>query len=198
MEYEIKEQYRIWLSSVKGITPKKYKLLLENLGDVDAIWDNPDCAKDFLDEKTFRELKSMRSQEAFIKLFYKLEKSGIIALSSSHPDYPETLLDLYDPPPVIYIRGSIEVLKEARMLAVVGTRTPTYDGKKTASEFVSAIAKEDVVIVSGLARGIDTIAHEACIQSGTRTIAVLGSGLNSMYPPENAELAEISSKPEAR
>ena len=190
MEYEIKEQYRIWLASVKGITPKKYKLLIDSLGDADAVWDNPESAKDLLDEKTFKALKKMRSQEEFIKLFYKLDKSGIFAVSSLHPDYPESLLDLFDPPPVLYIRGSVDILKEERMLAVVGTRTPSYDGKKTSSEFVKTIAEEDVVIVSGLARGIDTIAHEACLQAGSRTIAVLGSGLNSMYPPENAELAE--------
>lgn len=190
MEYEIKEQYRIWLASIKGITPKKYRTLLDSLGDADIVWDNPDRAKELVDEKTLKEIKKMRSQEEFIKLFYKLEKSRILAISSSHPDYPESLLDLFDPPPVLYIRGSVEILKEERMLAVVGTRTPTYDGKKTASEFVKTIAEEDVVIVSGLARGIDTIAHEACLQAGSRTIAVLGSGLNSMYPPENAELAE--------
>lgn len=190
MEYDIKEQYRIWLSSVKGITPKRYKLLMDALGDAFVVWDNPESAKDFLDEKTYKELKKKRSQEDFIRLFYRLEKSGVAAISSSHPDYPEALLDLYDPPPVLYIRGSIEALKEERMLSVVGTRTPTYDGKKTASEFVHTIASEDVVIVSGLARGIDTIAHEACIQAGSRTIAVLGSGHNTLYPPENALLAE--------
>ncbi|MBR3928882.1 MAG: DNA-processing protein DprA [Clostridia bacterium] len=190
MEYEIKEQYRIWLASVRGMTPRKYKLLMETLEDAQAIWDNPDSAKDLIDEKTFQQLKKARAQEAFIRLFYTLDKSGITALSSSHADYPESLLDLFDPPPVLYVRGSIEILKEEKMLAVVGTRTPTFDGKKTASEFVKAISEEDVVIVSGLARGIDTIAHESCIQSGGRTIAVLGSGLNSMYPPENAELCE--------
>lgn len=190
MEYDIKEQYRIWLSSVKGITPRKYKLIMEALGDAQIVWDDPDAAKDLLDGKTFSELKKMRSQEQFIKFFYMLEKSGIFALSSSHPDYPESLLDLFDPPPVLYVRGSADVLNDSRMLAVVGTRTPTFDGKKTASEFVRTIAGEDVSIVSGLARGIDTIAHEACIQAGSRTVAVLGSGLNSMYPPENAELSE--------
>lgn len=190
MEYEIKEQYRIWLACVKGITPKKYKLLMDALGDADVIWDNPESAKDLLDEKTFKALKKMRSSEEFIRLFYKLEKSGITALSLRHPDYPESLLDLFDPPPVLYIRGSVEILKEDRMLSVVGTRTPTYDGKKTASDFVKAIAEEDVVIVSGLARGVDTIAHEACLQAGGRTVAVLGSGLNCPYPPENAELLE--------
>ncbi len=190
MEYEIKEQYRIWLSSVKGITPKKYKLLMETLGDAQPVWDDPECAREFLDEKTFKSLKQMRSEEVFFKLFYTLEKSSITAISCLHTDYPETLLDLYDPPPVLYVRGNIELLKEDRMLAVVGTRTPTYDGKKTTNEFVKTIANEDVVIVSGLARGIDTIAHESTLQAGGRTIAVLGSGLNSMYPVENIELSE--------
>ena len=190
MEYEIKEQYRIWLSSVKGITPKKYNLLIDTLGDAQAVWDDPDCARELLDDKTFKSLKKTRSQEAFIKLFYTLEKSGITAISVNSADYPETLLDLYDPPPVLYVRGNIDLLKEDRTLAVVGTRTPTYDGKKTAHEFVKTIANEDVVIVSGLARGIDTIAHESTIQAGGRTIAVLGSGLNCMYPAENIALSE--------
>lgn len=163
---------------------------MDELGDAQTIWDNPECCRDLLDEKTFKSLKEMRSEEVFIKLFYSLEKSGIVAISYLHPDYPETLLDLYDPPPVLYIRGDIELLKDPRILAVVGTRTPTYDGKKTTNEFVKTIANEDVVIVSGLARGIDTIAHESTIQAGGRTIAVLGSGLNCMYPAENIELSE--------
>lgn len=190
MQYEISDQYRIWLASVKGITPKKYKLLMETFADAQSIWDKPEITKDLLDEKTFESLKKMRSEETFIKLFYTLDKSGITALSISNPDYPKSLLELFDPPPVLYVRGSIDVLHDERMLAVVGTRTPSYDGKKTASEFVKTIAQEDVVIVSGLARGIDTIAHTSCIQAGGRTIAVLGSGLNNMYPSENAELAE--------
>ena len=103
MEYEIKEQYRIWLSSVKGITPKKYKFLMETLGDAQPVWDDPECAREFLDEKTFKSLKQMRSEEVFFRLFYTLEKSGITAISCLHTDYPETLLDLYDPPPVLYI-----------------------------------------------------------------------------------------------
>lgn len=189
MDYDLHEQYRIWLSTVKGMTPKKYKTLIQNIGDAKTVWDSPEIAKDFLDEKTYKSLVKHISQEEFIKIFYKLEKSGITAISSSSPAYPETLLELYDPPPVLYIRGNMDLFHE-RLFAVVGTRTPSFDGKKTASEFVSAISKEDVVIVSGLARGIDTIAHEACLASGGRTIAVLGSGLNQMYPPENAELAE--------
>ena len=189
MEYELSEQYLIWLSTVKGMTPKKFKTLFQNIGDAKAIWDDPEIAKDFLDDKTYKALVRQRNEEEFIKIFYKLEKYGIQAVSMNHPSYPETLLELYDPPPVLYIRGNMDLFSE-RLLSVVGTRTPSFDGKKTASEFVRTITQENVVIVSGLARGIDTIAHESCLQAGGRTIAVLGSGLNCMYPPENTELAE--------
>ncbi|MBQ1257907.1 MAG: DNA-processing protein DprA, partial [Clostridia bacterium] len=114
---------------------------------------------------------------------------GITAIASSSSAYPARLLEIYDPPPTLYVRGNADLDFE-KAFAVVGTRTPSFDGRKTASAFTETLSENGVTIISGLARGVDTIAHESCLNAGGKTVAVLGCGLNRMYPPENAELAE--------
>lgn len=110
----------------------------------------------------------------------------------NHPSYPKQLLNTVDFPLVLYVQGNL--LKEDQLsLAVVGTRQPTLYGKEMAKRFSQGLAQSGYTIVSGLARGIDTAAHEGAIEGG-RTIAVLGSGLASLYPPENALLAEAIKK----
>ena len=189
MEYSLIDQYRIWLSSVHGISAKKFHMLMANLEDARDIWQNPECSKPFLDEKTYESLVNARTEESFIRLFYTLEKSGVTALTTLSDSYPASLLNIYDPPPVLYVRGNTE-LNFDKCFGIVGTRNPSFDGKKSASVFSETLAQNGVTIVSGLARGVDTIAHEACLNAGGNTVAVLGCGLNHMYPPENADLAE--------
>ena len=89
----------------------------------------------------------------------------------------------------LYVLGKL-LMKDKRAVAVVGTRMPSGRGKKLTQEFVKELVKNKITIVSGLARGIDTIAHETALKYGGRTIAVLGSGLDIIYPPENKNLAE--------
>jgi len=189
VEYELNDQYLIWLSGISGITARKFHMLLSNLGDARAIWQEPELAKPFLDEKTYKNLISARNEENFFRLFYMLEKDGITAIPFSSAHYPARLTDIYDPPAVLYVRGDTNLDFE-KAFSVVGTRTPSFDGRKTASAFTQTLAENGVTVISGLARGVDTIAHESCLNAGGKTIAVLGSGLNRMYPPENAELAE--------
>ncbi|KKP47957.1 MAG: protecting protein DprA protein [Candidatus Woesebacteria bacterium GW2011_GWA1_33_30] len=93
----------------------------------------------------------------------------------------------------LYILGKLKK-EDKRAVAIVGTRLPTERGKKLTEEFVKELVKNEITIVSGLARGIDTIAHLAALNCGGRTIAVIGSGLNVIYPPENKKLAEEISK----
>lgn len=89
----------------------------------------------------------------------------------------------------IFVRGKI-LKRDKKAVAIIGTRTPTKYGREIAYKFAYELAKKGVTIVSGLARGIDTIAHNAALEAGGRTIAVLGSGLDVIYPPENTGLAE--------
>ncbi|MES2200820.1 MAG: DNA-processing protein DprA [candidate division FCPU426 bacterium] len=105
------------------------------------------------------------------------------------PDYPRNLLPLYDPPPVLYVRGALPD-EGLRCIAVVGTRTPTPYGLRSCHDLVLGLAEAGLGIVSGLAKGIDTAAHGAALEAGAPTFAVLGSGLNALYPAENKGLAD--------
>lgn len=113
------------------------------------------------------------------------EKKGIKIISYLDDEYPLQLKDISNPPLVLYVKGSI---CKRLSLSIVGTRKPTEYGIKYANEFASLIAKTGIVITSGLARGIDTIVHKSALKSHGTTWAVVGCGLNKVYPPENKEL----------
>lgn len=102
-------------------------------------------------------------------------------------DYPDSLRQISWPPPALFCEGEISLLK-GKNIAVVGTRRMTSYGEKVTREFVRDLVKKKFVIVSGLARGVDRIAHETCLAAGGRTIAVLAHGLQMTYPPEHREL----------
>lgn len=108
-------------------------------------------------------------------------------------EYPKLLMDLADPPAQVFVKGKY-LPKDELGVAIVGSRIASEYGKKRALEFASALAKVNFTIISGLARGIDTVAHESALEVGGRTIAVLGGSVEKIYPPENLELAEKISK----
>jgi DNA processing protein len=118
------------------------------------------------------------------------EQRGIMALSFFDDRYPERLRAIADPPPVLYVRGALDAISMRRSAAVVGTREPTSFGRTAAEELTSALASADWAIVSGLAKGIDTLAHRTALERGTPTIAVMAGGLDSVYPAENRGLAD--------
>ena len=107
----------------------------------------------------------------------------------SHPAYPVLLTQIPDPPPVLFLRGKL-VPADQICVAIVGTRRPSYYGVRQAESLASGLAHAGVTVVSGLARGVDAAAHRGALQASGRTIAVLASGLNEIYPPEHDNLAE--------
>lgn len=109
------------------------------------------------------------------------------ALKRDDAAYPDFLNSIYDPPETLYVRGR---LRPIPALAIVGTRRPTQYGRRMARLFAQACSRAGIVVVSGLARGIDTEAHRAVVREGGVTWAVLGCGLDRVYPPENAGLVE--------
>ncbi|MCY3638175.1 MAG: DNA-processing protein DprA [Chloroflexi bacterium] len=119
----------------------------------------------------------------------RLLRSGVRALTWHDDEYPARLKEIYDLPPLLYVRGTLHP-EDARSVAVVGTRNPSHYGREVAEQMVYDIARAGVTIVSGLARGVDGIAHRVTLDAGQRTIAVLGSGLDIIYPPEHTNLSE--------
>jgi len=118
-----------------------------------------------------------------------LTATDIQELTSSDERYPDRLRRLSDPPPLLYVRGDVELLARERLVAVVGTREPTVFGTSAAESLTGALADSGWGIVSGLAKGIDTIAHRTALEHGAPTIAVMGGGLDRVYPAENKDLA---------
>jgi DNA processing protein len=115
--------------------------------------------------------------------------AGVRIVGRDEPDYPQWLRCIADPPLVLYVRGTLLPEEGARTLAVVGSRRCTPSGLAWARAVARDLARAGLTVVSGLARGIDTSAHEGALQGGGRTVAVLGSGLDRVYPPENVRLS---------
>ena len=118
-----------------------------------------------------------------------LQKTGVKAYCWRDDEYPARLKEVDDKPPVLYVRGNL-VPEDEWAIAVVGTRRATPYGRQAAEHFATDLARHKITIVSGLARGIDAVAHRAALASGGRTIAVMACGLDLVYPPEHAKLAQ--------
>ena len=123
---------------------------------------------------------------ALERLFADDPELGVVTVLDG--DYPANLAQVFNRPPFLFVRGRL-VPDDRRSLAVVGTRQPSDAGRRTTADIAAALAGAGVTVVSGLARGLDTDAHTAAVAAGGRTIAVLGSGIRHVYPPENTELA---------
>jgi DNA processing protein len=119
----------------------------------------------------------------------KAAASGIRCITLDDPEYPARLRQIYDPPLVLYVRGSIEALSRPG-IAVIGTRHPTPYGIGMAERLACDLAARNVLIISGLARGVDTAAHRGAVSAKGKTVAVLGTGVDVMYPKENSRLAD--------
>lgn len=124
------------------------------------------------------------------RLIREHEDAGVEVITFFDDRYPAMVSQIADPPPILYVRGSAAVLRHDRLLAVVGTREPSRFGETAVSEIVARAAETGWGIVSGLALGIDTLAHEVALKQGAPTVAILGNGLDRTYPKVNTPLAE--------
>lgn len=141
-----------------------------------------------LDDRIVRAIVAARPSivpDAELETLSRLE---VRALTWADSAYPERLREIDDPPPVLYVRGDLSPADEWAV-SVVGTRRPTPYGRQVAEELAYQLASNRICVVSGLARGVDAIAHRAALQAGGRTVAVLACGLDMVYPPEHARLA---------
>ena len=187
------EQLKYWLAfnKVRGIGRVRFKLLENHFDSMEAAWSasESELRAAGLDRRTIRSVADGRQKfdpDAEAEL---LLKSGVRVFTWHDDDYPAQLKEIYDLPPLIYVKGNLTPDDE-RSVAVVGTRNPSHYGRQVAEQLVYDIASAGVTIVSGLARGVDGIAHRIALDAGQRTIAVLGSGVDIIYPREHTSLSE--------
>lgn len=182
--------YWIGFNRVTGIGPARLQALLDAFGDVESAWNaSPADLEAVLGPAAAQALVRARGELDLQAEWTRIEALGVQVLTWADPDYPERLLEIDSPPPVLYLRGRL-VPQDRWAVAVVGTRRPTPYGVSVARELATALAASGVTVVSGMARGIDGVAHRAALEAGGRTLAVLGSGLDQVYPPEHRRLAE--------
>jgi DNA processing protein len=131
-----------------------------------------------------KRIKQVLSSKEFAQELEQIEKDKIEIIIINDSRYPVLLKEIYDPPLVLYVKGDVLVFQD-KMFAIIGCRRASGYGLKQAGQIAQALAKINLCIVSGMARGIDTAAHKGALFVKGKTIAVLGSGLNNIYPPEN-------------
>lgn len=184
-------EYLLLLTSFIPFGPVRIKLLLSYFGSARRIWKAD--AKKLLQlglgkEKAlqfFEYRKNFKEKE----YFNRLKKFSINFLTLNDKDYPENLKQLSNAPDVLYIKGKLKSA-DVNAVAIVGSRKMTAYGKEVTERFSSELASIGITIISGLARGIDTVSHQSALMANGRTIAVLGCGLDMVYPPENFKLAK--------
>lgn len=177
--------------SRSGLSPQRQRQLLDLFGSPAAVFAASDAALlrvPGFNEAALSKLRQAQRDAQPERDLWKLERLGAWLLTIHDDRYPPLLRRLPDAPPVLYVLGTVEPTDE-RLIAVVGTRRPSDYGRRIAHQIGAELAAAGVTVVSGLAEGIDTAAHKGALDAGGRTFAVLGCGLDHLYPRSNRELA---------
>ena len=176
---------------VKGIGAARTRAMLDYFGDLESAWEAPanELEAAGLGAKVLKTLLEVRRSDLLEKTCRFIDSQGITVLTWQDESYPRRLSEVDLSPPVLYVLGELSS-EDEWAVAIVGTRRFTAYGRQATEEISEALAGGGITVVSGLARGIDAIAHRAALKAGGRTIAVLGSGLDQIYPPEHHQLAQ--------
>ena len=187
-EHELK--YWVGFSKITGIGRVKISLLLNYFTTLENAWSAQygDLKKAGLDTKSADAIVNLRTAVVLDAEMEKIKRYKIKVLTYNSQDYPQRLKEIHDYPPLLYIRGDL-LPEDESCLAVVGTRRASVYGRQVTEEIVSDLARNKITIVSGLARGIDSVTHRSALEAHGRTIAVFACGLATVYPAENAKLA---------
>jgi len=183
-------KYWVGFSLIPGIGRVRLTQLENHFSNLEDAWkaDHAELKHTGLDSGSIRAITTWRPKFSLEAEMEKLDCYGVKALTWHDPNYPARLKEIYDYPPVLYVRGSL-LPEDEWCLAVVGTRRATVYGRQVTEEIVADLARSKITIVSGLAKGIDSIAHHSALDAGGRSIAVFACGLDTVYPGENANLA---------
>ena len=180
------------LNLLPRIGPIRVRRLVERFGSperaltasLEELKSTPGIGREMADSiRAWEELVDLPEEQR------RMEEHGIEPLTLDDEAYPPALREIHDPPPLLYVKGEL-LDRDRHAIGVVGSRRVTHYGRESARRLSFQLAHAGITVISGLARGIDTAAHEAALAAGGRTIAVLGSGIGNVYPPENLALAE--------
>lgn len=182
--------YRVALHRIGRLGAARFALLERAFPSLEEAWaaDGAALRAAGLDDATADLVAARRREIDPQAELERLAEAGVRAIPRGHEAYPARLGEIAHPPPVLYLRGDWEP-RDEWALAVVGTRRATAYGLQAAGELARELAASSVTVVSGLARGVDTVAHRAALEAGGRSVAVLANGLDTVYPPENRGLA---------
>jgi DNA processing protein len=182
-------RFLVGLSLLPGIGPARFHRLLDRHKEPERAWraSESELVASGVDVKSMPELLKKRSTLSLDDEMERLARLDVSVLTIFDPAYPPRLKEIYNAPPLLYVKGEI-TRQDDQSVGVVGTRGPTVYGKELAARIVPELVRSGLTIVSGLARGIDSIAHRAALEAGGRTIAVLGCGIDVIYPAENRTL----------
>ena len=187
------EQIKYWvaLSRVRLLGTSRFRRLEAHFGAVENIWRASlgQLKEAGMDDRVAREIVSTRERVSPDEEMDRLERAGVRALSWHDAEYPARLKEISDPPAVLYVKGRLSS-EDERSIAVVGTRSPTTYGREAAANLSGDLSRRDITIVSGLALGVDAIAHRAALDLERRTVAVVANGLDIVYPREHRQLSE--------
>lgn len=185
------QQYWVGFNLIKGIGAVRLQGLLDHFGDLSLAWQASitQLEQSGLSPKIVQTIVQVRRQVDLQRVMDDIQKQGIQVVTWQDEKYPARLKEITQPPPVLYLKGSYE-LEDAWAVAVVGTRHITAYGRQVAEEIGRFLGSHGITVVSGLARGVDAVAHAAALDAGGRSLAVLGCGVDRIYPPENRQLAE--------
>ena len=188
-----REELKYWvgMSGLVGLGPKRFKLLREYFGSVKDIWEAREdrLVQVGLKRELVEKWGRWKQERDLDKEMAELGRREIKIITIDDKEYPKLLKEIDTAPFVLFVKGSIKLLSQAGV-TVVGTRQMSQYGRRAVERLVKGLVEARLVIVSGLARGIDGRAHRACLDDGGKTVAVLGHGLEKIYPPEHQSLAE--------
>ncbi len=190
------QQACLALNMIKGVGPRTQTLLLEKFGSARNVLSASLSSLGQVrgvGEKIINFIRETDLYDLARREYAECEKLGVSVITREDEQYPVSLSEIFDPPIVLYQKGAIKSADQLAV-AIVGSRKCTPYGRRIAERLSAGLARAGVTVVSGLARGVDAIAHRAAIKAGGRTIAVLANGLTMTYPPEHAALAEEISR----
>ncbi|HAF62061.1 MAG TPA: DNA-protecting protein DprA [Anaerolineaceae bacterium] len=185
------KKYWVGFNHVKGIGAVRFQRLQHYFRNLEDAWNATagELLHAGIGEKAAENLHRFKHEHDLDKIYESILQQEIQIITTGEESYPARLLQIANPPPVLYVRGKISE-QDQQAIAVVGTRKVTSYGKSVVRDLGGIFAHNNVTIVSGLARGVDSEAHRAILKAGGRTLAVMGSGVDVIYPPENAQLAQ--------